>query len=845
MVASAHTPSALERTRHLLRAGLAADAESYCRSVLNQRPLDEEAHLALAWARARQGHVAEAEELLSRLRSVARDVVAVETCIGEVSLSASDLDAARTAFERAASTATAPRAAWIGLARVARRAGRPADALPWLERALAQDRRDPVALAERGWARLALGAHAEAATDFRRARASAGDDPSATAGLARALALQGEHAAAARLLDAELERRPDSALLRWTRADLAFECGDDGVGERELSRAAVARLEELDQPEALADRLLSIGALGPAERVLRHSIAVSRAPRSCVVLAKLLWQQGREQEAVGLLREARTRGPDDPETLLTIASVLFERMGPESALPLIERARLSDPDSHDALVLLSRVRLRQREPAEALQLLRRALSAEPDHRTTRLEALWLGLGRADWSDWSNAAPLVDGAPFEVRGQLPLPGPIGAYLMVGESPERQREAAEATIALFSRGAPLPRRNRPARPTLRVGYLSCDFREHPVARVVRGVLEAHDRQRYRVYGFSVGASDGSATRAAAAAACDEFVDCGEASEEMLARRIHEREVDILVDLTGHTSGSRALAALAMRPAPVQVNWLGYPGTSGATFVDYLVADDLVVPPGAEAGYTERIVRLPETFFPQDRPAEPPPVVGRREFGLPAEALVLCSFNAIQKLTPPVFAVWMSLLRAWPDALLWLYAPPEAREPLAHEAARCGVGEQQIVFAEREPEHSRHLARYGCADLALDTYPYGSHTTASDALYMGCPLVSATGRTFASRVAGSLLRAVGAAELSVAGLAGYAERIHSLVGDRSGLARLRARLIAARTTSPLFDAVRFTRHLEAAYELMWARSRDGVAPDHIRVPCADARSPVSPSR
>jgi predicted O-linked N-acetylglucosamine transferase (SPINDLY family) len=369
-------------------------------------------------------------------------------------------------------------------------------------------------------------------------------------------------------------------------------------------------------------------------------------------------------------------------------------------------------------------------------------------------------------------------------------------------------------------------------LRIGYLSADFREHAVAYLMTGVLEQHDKRRFEITALSLRAPDTGRYGLRIATAVDRYVDLSQVSDAQAAEQIRALQIDVLVDLVGHTQGSRG-NILAQRPAPVQINYLGYPGTSGARYIDYLLADEYLIPPASRSYYSESIVYLPDCFQANDdRRAVAGRVTDRAEYGLPAEGPVLCCFNNSFKLTPDCFDIWMRLLLAHPAAVLWLVAQHAlTQRNLRHEAQRRGVDPNRLIFAAQLP-YEQHLARLGCADLFLDTLPFNGGTTVSDALWAGLPVISCSGEALASRMGGSLLRAVGLDELVSSDLAGYERLALALLADRRRLTALKARLLEQRQHSVLFDTARFTRHLEAAYLLVWQRCRQRLPPKHLQV-------------
>jgi predicted O-linked N-acetylglucosamine transferase (SPINDLY family) len=363
---------------------------------------------------------------------------------------------------------------------------------------------------------------------------------------------------------------------------------------------------------------------------------------------------------------------------------------------------------------------------------------------------------------------------------------------------------------------PSQARPGR--LRVGYLSWDFHQHATSYLVAELFELHDRDRFEVFAYSYGPDDGSAIRARIRGGCEHFADVAGESFIEIAQRIRLNRIDVLVDLKGYTLGSRP-QILALRPAPVQVNWLGFPGSMGTECVDYILADPFVIPEGAERHYAEKVVRLPDCYQVNDRKREISAFTpSREECGLPAAGVVFCSFNQTAKILPDVFARWMRILKAVPGSVLWLLETNRwASANLRRAATEQGVAAERLVFATRKPL-PEHLARYRVADLSLDTYPYTSHTTASDALWAGCPLVTRAGETFASRVAGSILINAGMRELVTDDLAGYERRILELATSPGWLQEIRRKLQASRDSCALFDTPRFVRNLESAYETMF---------------------------
>jgi predicted O-linked N-acetylglucosamine transferase (SPINDLY family) len=368
-------------------------------------------------------------------------------------------------------------------------------------------------------------------------------------------------------------------------------------------------------------------------------------------------------------------------------------------------------------------------------------------------------------------------------------------------------------------------------LRLGYLSCDFHQHATALLLVELLEAHDHARVELFAYSYGADDGRGMRQRLERSFEHFSDITALPDIAAARAIHADGIDILIDLKGYTAGTRS-ALLTYRPAPLQVNFLGYPGSLGGGFCDYIISDRFITPAPAAADYSEAIACMPHSYQPHGRHMAIGPAPTRAAAGLPESGLVFCCFNQAYKFTPAVFDIWCGLLERHPGSVLWLLGDRHAEGNLRGEAMQRGVLPHRLVFAPDLPQ-AEHLARLQLADLALDTSPCNAHTTASDALWAGVPLVTCAGDTFASRVAGSLLNAVGLPELVTTSLAEYAGLAAALAGQPALLSGLRAKLARLRDAAPLFDVAGYARGLEALYFEMWRRRQAGLLPGAIDAP------------
>jgi predicted O-linked N-acetylglucosamine transferase (SPINDLY family) len=524
------------------------------------------------------------------------------------------------------------------------------------------------------------------------------------------------------------------------------------------------------------------------------------------------------------------RKPDDGDAWANNGIALVEMERYADGLAAFEKALALNPGNADAWNYRGNVLFQLKRYDEAAESYERALSLAPD---LPYGAGYLAQSRLRCCDWSRFADDRARIAEGLRAGHPVIDPFG-NLAVSESPADQLRCARITFAEIARlGSPrLWQGERYRHEKIRLAYLSADFRPHPVAFLIAGVFEHHDKSRFETIGLSFGPKSDSDIRRRMSGAFDRFIDVREESDSEIAAMMRRMEIDIAVDLTGLCEHGRT-EILAFRPAPVQVNYLGFPGTSGADFVDYIIADETIVPPDQARFFTEQVVYLPDTYQANDRKrgiARRLPT--KRELGLPEVGMVFCAFNNAYKITPTIFDLWMDLLRDTPGSVLWLLGDNTAAvRNLTREAGARGIEAARLIFAPRvAPED--HLARFGQADLFLDTLPYNAHTTASDALWTGVPVVTCTGEAFAGRVATSLLKAAGLPELVTRTLEEYRTLALGLGRDRTALDNIKEKLRLARAASPLFDTARFTGHLEAAYGEMWRRQQRGEAPSSFTI-------------
>ncbi|MEI9805225.1 MAG: tetratricopeptide repeat protein [Pseudolabrys sp.] len=430
----------------------------------------------------------------------------------------------------------------------------------------------------------------------------------------------------------------------------------------------------------------------------------------------------------------------------------------------------------------------------------------------------------DWTDLdAEASHLLAG----LRDGKPVSHPF-PILSIPSSPADQLNCAKRFLDELPRFAKVWRGEIYSHDRIRVAYLSTDLRDHVIGFLTVRLFEQHDTHRFETTAISIGPDDGSALRQRIKNAFEHFIDARSQTDQEIAELIRRLEIDIVVDLNGLTGNARP-GILAGRPAPVQVYYLGHPGTTGADFVDYILADSTVIPEDQRQYFSENVVWLPDSYLPNDslQPvAEPTPT--RAACGLPETAFVFCCFNNTYKIAPAMFHAWMRMLKASEGSVLWLSTGnPATIENLRREAATCGIAPERLIFAARVPAIADHLARYRQADLFLDTLPYNAHTTAGDALWAGLPVLTCIGSTFAGRVAASVLNAIGLPELITNSLEDYEATAQKLAKERALLAALKEKLVRNRTAYPLFDTERLARHIESAYTTMVERQRRGDSP------------------
>jgi predicted O-linked N-acetylglucosamine transferase (SPINDLY family) len=603
-----------------------------------------------------------------------------------------------------------------------------------------------------------------------------------------------------------------------------------GTARLSLGRTAEAlpaldRALDLDpgRPGALSARAAALVALERFEESLAAcDLALAADPDNPLVLnasGVALRRLGRPTEALAAYDRALAVSPGFIDALCNRGVALSDLDRFSEALAAHDLACAAAPQDPRALANRAALLVLLGDSARAARDLEQVVALDPRRPYALGDLLH---ARRQICDWRDDAALLNAVRGELAAGRPAIRPFAA-LSAFDDPGLHR-----ICAALAAPPPVEPPDWPPRPPgerLRIAYLSADLHDHATARLMAGLFEAHDRERFEIIALSYGPDLGGALRSRLDAALARRIDVRRLPDAAVASLARDLGVDIAVDLKGHTQDGRP-GVLACRAAPIQVSWLGYPGTLAAAYADYVVADPVVLPPGAAADWSEAVVRLP-LYQPNDALASAPAIPTRRAAGLPDEAFVFGCLNNPAKITPEAFAAWMTVLRAVPEAVLWLYeGSPGAGDNLRARAAEAGIAPGRLVFAAPAP-HAEHLARQALADLVLDTWPYGAHTTASDALRMGVPLLTLPGKSFASRVGAGLLTALDLPELIATDSAAYIAAAIRLANDRPVLAALKARLERARETSAVFDPSRFARSLEAAFGTMQARRLAGLPP------------------
>jgi predicted O-linked N-acetylglucosamine transferase (SPINDLY family) len=769
-----------------------AQAEKLYRQVLQDQPEHADALHLLGILCLQTGQPLAAAEWIGRSLGTNCEQPVAHLNHGVALQRLNRLEEALGCFERALSLAPDYADALNNRGDVLLTLQRPAEALLSLERAVAIQPNFPVALNNLGNALRALGRPGDALASYENALRL---EP----GCVRALNNRG------------------SALCDLTRLDDALDSFeralrlDPDYGPA-LYNLGIALLELQRHEEALArfEQLLR-GHPGDSDALVHRGIA--------------LLNLGRAEQAIRDFTRALLLNPGNAAVHYNRANALRTLERFDEALLDYQRALAAQPDFAPALLSCGFILIRLRRHREAIDPLQKLGELEADYPYARGADFQARSQICDWSDAERRrTQLIDA----IRHGIPSAAPH-IFLAVTDSAADQLECARANTLDRNPAKVNPGQNvlRRRQERIRLAYASGDLRNHAVAHLLVGMIERHDRRRFEVNAISFKPPEKAGIGRRVHDAFDRFVQVGAQNDADIAAEIRAMEADIVIDLAGYTEGSR-LGIFAHRAAPVQVGYLGFAGTTGAPYIDYLVADEVVIPRGEERWYTEQIVRLPHCYLPNDDRRQIAQTPTRTEVGLPTQGFVFCAFTNAYKINPAMFDVWMRLLKAVPGSVLWLrMMNGDARDNLKGQARKRGIDAERLLFAPHVEGMPEHLARQSRADLFLDTLPYNAHSSACDALWAGLPVLSCAGRSFAGRVAASALTAMGLPELIADSLESYERKALELASDPQHLQSLRRHLERNRATAPLFDTVRSTRHMEAAFEIMHERALRGAPP------------------
>ena len=669
--------------------------------------------------------------------------------------------------------------------------------------------------------------------ELARTHLTRGDRDAAASSARRAVERDPGDVEAWNLLGLSLEAaEPDAARAAWEKAvalaprepEAHFRIGDleRRGGDHEAAivayRAALATGSR--HPVLLNNLGLSLqaqGRLDDAARCFREAVeAQPTLAQGHANLGDVLRLLHRFADALAAYTRALELSPGVAQIWLN-RGVCQHRTGAfDAARESFERALALEPEDPDTLVNLAASLTAEGQYAEALPLLRKALQQRPADAQAQSTLLYVQQHTCDWNELEQG---VERARVRLgRPDAPIVSPHSLFALPFTPAELLTAAQHWVRRQIGAPSPLP----PTAPSLvegrlRIAYLGSDFRTHALANLLSEVIETHDRSGFEVFGYSFGPDDRSPARARFERAFDRFVDIRAEASETTAQRIRDDRIGVLFDTGGYVLNARS-EIFALRPAPIQINAIGFPGTLGAPWYDYILGDAFVTPPEQQRYFAERFMLLPHCYLPGDGKRAIDVAPTRTQCGLPDAGFVFCCFNASYKILPDVFSIWMGLLAEVRGSVLWLLETnAQASASLRREAQARGIAPERLIFAPRVPV-AQHLARHAVADLFLDTFPCNAHTTANDALFAGLPLVTCSGETFASRVSGSQLVAIGLPELVTDSLAAYQALALELARQPELLARCRQRVLSSRDTSPLFDAAGYTRALEDLLLAAW---------------------------
>jgi len=627
------------------------------------------------------------------------------------------------------------------------------------------------------------------------------------------------------------EQYPDAFII-WNILGAA----NKGLGDLDKASQSFKKVTELNPN--FAEGFNNIGAVLKDQEKLEEAItsynkALSLKPNYVEAyknMGNALKEQVKLDDAIEAFKKVLSIKPDDAGAYYCIGNALKDQGKLDEAIASYNKALSLKPYYAEAYNNMGNAQKDQGKLKEAIEAYKKALDLKPKYEAARSHKIHQ---QAHISDWKGLEDNCSSLP--TLGVLGKAIPPFSVLALEDAPERHRLRSEnyareifsqQRVILPSKPSQMPKR-------LRIGYFSADFKDHPVARLIFMLIECHNRNRFEVFGYSFVRTKNDKMREKISGVFDVFRDIHNLSNTEVLETVHEDKIDIAIDLTGYTKDSKT-NLFSSRLAPVQINYLGYPGTLGADFMDYIVADPIVIPEDKRQHYSEQIIYLPHTYQPNDNTrAISQKVQTRENMGLPSDGFIFCCFNNNYKISPKEFDIWMRLMAKVEGSVLWLLKCNKwAEQNLKREAEARGISGDRVIFAEKVA-NSEHLARHRLADLFLDTFNYNAHTTASDALWMGLPVVTKLGEGFAARVAGSLLNAVGLPELITHSEEAYEALILKLATSPKKLSAIKEKLEANRLSKPLFNTEQYTKHLENGYQQAYQRYFNGEIANTIIVP------------
>ena len=641
---------------------------------------------------------------------------------------------------------------------------------------------------------------------------------------------QGQLAAVVERAQTLTEQYP-SAFFVWNILGAA----NMGLGRTEDAASACKRVSELNPTyaEAYNNMGVALQAQGKVdEAITAYNKALSLKPdfaEAYYNMGNALQEQGTLDEAITAYGKALSLKPDYADAYYNMGVTLKDQGKLDEAIEAYSKALSLKPDYAAAYYNTGVTLQEQGKLDEAITAYNKALSLKPDYAVARAQCLHQLAHICDWSSIEAAGSYV-----KELGIIGKSVPPFAVLTLEDAPERHRLRSELFVREKFLQKPLPATAKPSQKPecLRIGYFSADFHNHATMHLMAQIFALHDKSRFEILAYSYGPDRQDEMRKKLLGAVDVFHDVREMNDLQIVDLARREKLDIAIDLKGFTQNER-LGPFAYGLAPVQISYLGYPGTLGADFIDYIVADAVVIPGDKRPHYSEQIIYLPNTYQPTDNTRIiSDKILTRGDMGLPSNGFVFCCFNNNYKISPKEFDIWMRLLGKLESSVLWLLKSNKwAEQNLKREAEARGISSERLIFAEKVPQ-AEHLARQKLADLFLDTFSYNAHTTTSDALWAGLPVVTKLGEGFAARVAGSLLTAIGLPELITQSEEAYEALALALATDPNELAKIKSKLEANRLTQPLFDSAMYTRHLETGYQMAYDRYFTGNSPDAIIV-------------